>query len=158
VLVGHDWGAAVAWTLAMHRPELLRKLIILNVPHPSAIAREARRSFKQKLKLTYQVYFQLPLLPELTMKVLTRQWSRDFTPMLNYYRALRYPRKPTQRIDTPTLVIHGEREPVFIASGFENLEKWVSNVRVEHIPNVGHMVHLGAPERVNDLLIEFAQT
>ena len=123
VLAGHDWGAAAAWTLAMERPELLRKLVILNVPHPSAIAREARRSWRQKLKLSYQLFFQLPLLPELAMKLMTRQWRRDFTPMLNYYRALRYPRTPTHFIDTPTMIIWGEREPVFLTSGLENLDK-----------------------------------
>lgn len=157
VLVGHDWGAAVAWTLAMARPELLRKLVILNVPHPSAIAREARRSFRQKLKLTYQVYFQLPLLPEWTMKILTRQWRRNFTPMLNYYRALRYKRKPSRRIDVPTLILWGDREPVFLAEGFQNLERWVSDVRVERIAGIGHFVHRDAAERVNELLIEFAR-
>jgi len=157
VLVGHDWGAAIAWTLAMHRPELLRKLVILNVPHPSAIAREARRSLRQKLKLSYQVYFQLPLLPELTMKIVTRQWRRNFTPMLNYYRALRYPRKATQRIDVPTMIIWGEREPVFLESGLENLDRWVSDVRIERIPNIGHFVQRDAPDRVNELLIDFAR-
>ena len=156
VLVGHDWGAAVAWTLAMERPELLRRLVILNVPHPSAIAREARRSLRQKLKLSYQVFFQLPLLPELVMKVLTRQWRRDFTPMLNYYRALRYPRTPSQFIETPTLIIWGEREPVFLDSGLENLDKWIHDVRIERIANAGHFVQRDAAERVNELLIEFA--
>jgi epoxide hydrolase 4 len=157
VVVGHDWGAAVAWTLAMERPELLRKLVILNVPHPSAIAREVRRSFRQKLKLSYQVFFQLPLLPELTMKILTRQWSRDFTPMLNYYRALRYPRNPPRMIGTPTLIIWGEREPVFLASGLENLDRWVRDVRIERIAKAGHFVQRDAAERVNELLIDFAR-
>ncbi|MFL6246555.1 MAG: alpha/beta fold hydrolase [Thermoanaerobaculia bacterium] len=153
-VVGHDWGAAAAWTLAMERPELLRQLVILNVPHPSAIAREARRSLRQKLNLSYQVFFQLPVLPELVMKVLTRQWRRDFTPMLNYYRALRYPRTPTRFIETPTLIIWGEGEPVFLASGLENLDKWIRDVRIERIANAGHFVQRDAAERVNELLID----
>lgn len=157
VVVGHDWGAAIAWTLAMERPELLRKLVILNVPHPSAIAREARRSLRQKLKLSYQLFFQLPWLPELAMKLLTREWRRDFTPMLNYYRALRYPRKHATRIDTPTLIVWGDREPVFLASGLENIEQWVPNVRIEHIPNAGHFVQRDAADRVNELIANFAR-
>lgn len=156
VLIGHDWGAATAWTLAMERPELLRKLAILNVPPPAAIAREVRRSFRQKLLLSYQVFFQLPLLPELVMKVLTRQWRRDFTPMLNYYRALRYRRNASRLIETPTMIIWGENEPVFLASGFENLERWVRDVRVERIAKAGHFVQRDAAERVNELLIGFA--
>jgi pimeloyl-ACP methyl ester carboxylesterase len=175
VLVGHDWGAAVAWTLGMRRPDLLRKLVILNVPHPSAIAREARRHFRQKIKLLYQVYFQLPLLPELTMKVLTRQWRRDFTPMLNYYRALRYhstavpklssiltsaksaEEPSSRRVDVPTLIIWGECEPVFLASGLQDLERWVPDVRIVRIPHAGHFVQRDAAERVNQLLIDFAR-
>jgi pimeloyl-ACP methyl ester carboxylesterase len=157
VLVGHDWGAAAAWTLAMTRPELLRKLVILNVPHPSAIAREARRSLRQKLNLSYQVFFQLPLLPELVMKIMTGQWRRDFTPMLNYYRALRYRREPSRTIDTPTMIIWGEREPVFLASGLDDIDRWVPNVRIERIAGAGHFVQRDAAERVNALLVEFAR-
>lgn len=156
VLVGHDWGAATAWTLAMERPELLRKLVILNVPHPKAIAREVRRSFRQKLLLSYQMFFQLPLLPELVMKVLTRQWQRDFTPMLNYYRALRYRRNPSRMIEIPTMIIWGEKEPVFVPAGFENLEGWVRDVRVERVAGVGHFVQRDAAERVSELVIGFA--
>ena len=37
VIVGHDWGGAVAWSLAMTHPEWLQALIILNLPHPSGI-------------------------------------------------------------------------------------------------------------------------
>ena len=40
IVCGHDWGGAVAWSLAMMRPELVEKLIILNLPHPAALARE----------------------------------------------------------------------------------------------------------------------
>ena len=156
VLVGHDWGAAAAWTLAMERPELLRRLVILNVPHPSAIAREARRSLRQKLKLSYQVFFQLPLLPELVMKAMTWQWRRDFTPMLNYYRALRHRRNPSQFIETPTLIIWGEREPVFLPTALEHLDQWVRDVRIERIAKAGHFVQRDAAERVNELLIELA--
>jgi epoxide hydrolase 4 len=157
VLVGHDWGAAAAWTLAMERPELLRKLVILNVPHPKAIAREAQRSLRQKLNLSYQVFFQLPWLPELVMKVMTREWRRNFTPMLNYYRALRYRRNPSRMIETPTMIIWGEGEPVFLASGLENLGEWVRDVRIERIANAGHFVQRDAVERVNELLIGFAR-
>ncbi|HEX2979920.1 MAG TPA: alpha/beta hydrolase, partial [Anaerolineaceae bacterium] len=42
-VVGHDWGAAVAWHLAIHHPERVERLAILNVPHPGAMARALRR-------------------------------------------------------------------------------------------------------------------
>jgi pimeloyl-ACP methyl ester carboxylesterase len=181
VLVGHDWGAAVAWFVASTRPELLRKLVILNVPHPSAIAREVRRSTRQKLNLSYQLFFQLPLLPELFMKVFgkrilrrggrfteeqietyARQWRGHLTPMLNYYRAMRRVKRSGVtrtfgRIDVPTLIVWGEREPVFLPSTLDGVEEWVPNVRVERVARAGHFVQTDAPERVSELLIEFAR-
>ena len=73
-LVGHDWGAAVAWWVAAKYPERLAKLVILNVPH-GAVMREALRSNPvQRRKSRYIFFFQLPWLPE---RVLARQnWQR----------------------------------------------------------------------------------
>lgn len=180
MLVGHDWGAVVAWAVAMTRPELLRKLVILNVPHPAAIRRELARSTRQKFNVLYQLFFQLPVLPELFMRVFgralmrraarftpeqleayARQWRGNLTPMLNYYRAMRRSRGEMRaafrRIDVPTLVIHGEREPVFLASAFEDLGEWVSDVRLVHVPRAGHFVQTDQPERVNELIIDFGK-
>ncbi|HYI08795.1 MAG TPA: alpha/beta hydrolase [Thermoanaerobaculia bacterium] len=180
VLAGHDWGAAVAWYVAMNRPELLRKLVILNVPPPQAIWREVKRSFRQKINLSYQLFFQLPLLPELTMRLFgrrflrklarfteeeietyVRQWRGSLTPMIHYYRALRRTRREGraafQPVLIPTLIIWGEQEPVFLPSTVEDIEKWVPDVRVERVPGAGHVVQTDAPERVNALLIDFAR-
>ena len=62
-LVGHDWGAAVAWALAGHRPDLLRSLTALSVPHPAAFLR-AMLTSRQGLKSRYVYFYQLPWLPE----------------------------------------------------------------------------------------------
>ena len=42
LLVGHDWGGALAWNLASQQPALLRRLLIVNAPHPADILREKR--------------------------------------------------------------------------------------------------------------------
>ena len=63
-VVGHDWGAAVAWTLAMTRPERVRRLAILNVPHPRVFWQTLRTSPSQLLRSVYALFFQLPRLPE----------------------------------------------------------------------------------------------
>ena len=63
-VVGHDWGAAVAWWLALTRPERLRKLVVINVPHPSVFAREVRGNKKQMRKSWYIFAIQVPALPE----------------------------------------------------------------------------------------------
>lgn len=63
VVAGHDWGGVVAWDLAMHRPEVVRRLVILNAPHPAAYLRELRTP-GQLLRSWYVFFFQLPWLPE----------------------------------------------------------------------------------------------
>jgi len=63
-LVGHDWGAMVAWWTALRHPERLEKLAILNVPHPKVFAQTLSKQPIQMLRSTYAMFFQLPLLPE----------------------------------------------------------------------------------------------
>ncbi len=114
-LVGHDWGAVVAWYLAMHHPERWRHVHILNVPHPGVMDRAVRFSPAQIRKSWYVYFFQFPWLPEwaarrhnwqtladvmrrcahpasVTDEVLDHYrvaWSQPgaFSAMLNWYRA-----------------------------------------------------------------------
>ncbi len=67
VIVGHDWGGGVAWTFAMQYPEMTRRLIVLNCPHPAAL-RRGLRTLKQLRKSWYIFFFQLPFLPELAFR------------------------------------------------------------------------------------------
>lgn len=119
-LAGHDWGAAVAWTLAIVRPERFHKLAILNVPHPKVMSDTVRRDPRQMLKSWYIGFFQLPWIPETALGARNaaglerllrvsshadtfsaadldeyhRAWSQPgaLTGMVNWYRAiLRYP-------------------------------------------------------------------
>ena len=124
-LAGHDWGAAVAWTVAQSYPERIEKLAILNVPHPAVMFRTLRSSPAQLRKSWYMFFFQIPLLPEAMLRTndwagavemlrrsslpgsFTEQdfeqyrqaWWRKgaFTSMLNWYRAViqRPPAMPT---------------------------------------------------------------
>ena len=181
VLVGHDWGALVAWFLAMTKPDLVRKLVILNVPHPALFARELRRSRLQRLKASYQLFFQLPVIPEVFMKLFGKQLAkragrftkqeievyhahlkRNIRTMLHYYRALRKTRgelrRLMRRIDVPTMLIWGAWEPVFIPETLVGTEEWVPDLRFEKIPKTGHFVQHDAWERVNQLLLEFLAT
>ena len=78
MLVGHDWGGVLAWRLAADRPDLVRRLVIMNAPHPRVFARLLLTT-SQLLKSWYAFFFQLPWLPERLLAggdlaVLERVW------------------------------------------------------------------------------------
>src|SRR6185369_9909347 len=106
VVVGHDWGAAIAWQTVLNRPELVNKLVIMAVPHPAGMARELATNKDQQANSQYARNFQ----KEGSEKALTAEglanWVKDpkekpgyveafkrsdFAAMMNYYRA-NYPR------------------------------------------------------------------
>ena len=71
-VVGHDWGAMVAWVLAQDHPERVEKLGVLNVPHPAAFGETLRSNWEQAFRSWYAGFFQVPRLPEMAMR------ARDF--------------------------------------------------------------------------------
>jgi len=73
-LVGHDWGANVAWRLANRHPERLHKLCIMNVPHPAVMKKFLQRDFEQMRRSWYAMFFQLPWLPEAILQ--NHDWHR----------------------------------------------------------------------------------
>ncbi|HEY4640342.1 MAG TPA: alpha/beta hydrolase [Thermoanaerobaculia bacterium] len=179
-LVGHDWGGIASWLLTMLHPSLIERLVILNAPHFVPMRREIDRSLEQKLRLTYQLFFNLPVLPELFLKLFGKPLMRrigSFTPeevqtyvdawrkpgattaMLNYYRAIRKHRAELRglirKIEMPVMLIWGERDPVFGVAMTENFSEWVPDLRVERIPEAGHFVQTDAAEKVNALLLAF---
>lgn len=178
ILAGHDWGGLTAWFLAMLRPDLIRKLAILNIPHPIPLRRELQRSRAQKLRMAYQLLFAMPFAGELFMKLFggrmlrkagrftreeirtyRRSWRGSLKTMLHYYRASQKHKGMlgplVKRIDIPVLLIWGEDEPVFIRETTEDFDEWVSDIRIERVKNAGHYVQTDAPERVTELLLRF---
>jgi pimeloyl-ACP methyl ester carboxylesterase len=55
IMVAHDWGGAVAWSVAIRYPELLEKLIIINSPHPAVFARELLNNPDQQKASLYML-------------------------------------------------------------------------------------------------------
>lgn len=109
VLVAHDWGGALAWNLAAQRPDLLRRLVIINSPHPATFLRELRHSAEQQAASAYMNFLCRPdaearlaendfarlwpffgdaawLTPALRARY-REVWTRGLTGALNYYRA-----------------------------------------------------------------------
>ncbi|OZD78636.1 alpha/beta hydrolase [Rhodococcus sp. 05-2256-B2] len=71
-LVGHDWGANIAWVTAGRRPDLMSSLTAFSVPHPGSFI-TALLTSRQILHSWYFAFFQLPVLPE---KWMTRPGQR----------------------------------------------------------------------------------
>jgi len=63
-MVGHDWGAAVAWWVAAKYPARVARMVVINVPHGAVLTKHLRRNFTQMRKSWYMFFFQLPWLPE----------------------------------------------------------------------------------------------
>ncbi len=79
-LVAHDWGGGVAWTFAMRHPKMLRRLAVLNAPHPATFTRHLR-SLRQLRRSWYMFAFQLPVMPEAGLA------RNDFASLRQVFRA-----------------------------------------------------------------------
>lgn len=64
IVVGHDFGANVAWWLALTHPSMVERLVILNVPHPKVFLKVLRSNVRQLFKSWYIFFIQIPWLPE----------------------------------------------------------------------------------------------
>jgi epoxide hydrolase 4 len=76
-IIAHDWGGAVAWKLAMDRPEIVQKLVIMDAPHPVAFARALKHDFAQVKRIWYMATFQLPLMPDAFLSF-SPPWTAKF--------------------------------------------------------------------------------
>jgi epoxide hydrolase 4 len=182
MVVGHDWGGTVAWTLAMNHPEVVERLVILNAAHPRKL-NEGLRNPRQLLRNWYFFYFQFPGLPERRARRwhwrLFKRFLRDARPphtakeidryvdawsqpgaakaMIDYYRAaVRLGSKQELRpVSAPTLVIWGQGDRYLGPKLAEPHHDDVPNLdRVERL-DASHWVHHDQADRVNELLADF---
>jgi pimeloyl-ACP methyl ester carboxylesterase len=72
-LIGHDWGAAVAWWVAAKYPGRIARLVVMNVPHWTVMEKNIRGNLAQMRKSWYMFFFQIPWLPEVLARL--KQWN-----------------------------------------------------------------------------------
>lgn len=183
MLVGHDWGAAIAWFTALKYPDRLSKLVIMNVPHPEVFRQTLMTNSQQRRRSWYIGFFQLPLLPELVCRYgalknslrstarpgtfspaeladYQQAWSQPgaLTGMINYYRAvIQAPPQPlpSARITVPTLMIWGKRDAFLLPDMAQPSIDLCDAGRLVFIDEATHWVQHEEPERVNQLLGDF---
>jgi epoxide hydrolase 4 len=180
VIVGHDWGGAVAWTLAMTHPEWIQALVILNLPHPNGIRREIKDNPQQRKNSEYAFNFQKPGAEKNLTSERLAAWVKDdaarvhyieafnrsdFEAMLNYYRA-NYPR-PDQPADTPAppplpkvsvsvLEFHGLGDQALLPGALSGTWEWVDkDFTLVTIPGAGHFVQQDAADLVTSTMSDW---
>ncbi len=186
-LAGHDWGAAVAWAVALQYPQRLHKLAIVNVPHPAAMMHTLRTNPRQWLRSWYMLFFQLPWLPEaafsafnfyLGARVLVRSsrpgtftaedlgrlraaWSQPgaMRATIHWYRALfRHRSKIADpQVHTPTLILWGQQDKFLLSRMAQDSLRYCDSAQLTYFPEATHWVLHEEPDRVNQLLLAFFQ-
>jgi len=183
-VVGHDWGAAVGWDLALRHPDVVDRLGIINVPHPTVFERTLRSNPTQLRKSWYMFFFQLPRLPEwfvgrneyeFVVKTMRegarpgtfsgtdferyrRAWSQEgsTTAMLNWYRALFRHREdpPRERVTVPTHIVWGENDQALVPEMASESIEFCEQGSLERLPDGTHWIPHEESERVADLLLD----
>jgi pimeloyl-ACP methyl ester carboxylesterase len=175
VIVGHDWGGAVAWSLAMTHPEWVQALVILNLPHPNGLLREIANNPAQRKNSEYAFNFQKADSEKSLSAEKLASWVKDdaararyieafrrsdFTAMMNYYRA-NYPRpdappsepKQLPKIQVPVLEFHGLADQALLPGALSGTWDWVAqDLTLVTIPGAGHFVQQDAADLVSTTL------
>ena len=178
-VVGHDWGAGVAWELAGHHPRRIRTMTSLTVPHPRAMVDAVLRS-SQLLHSWYMLLFQVPWLPETLVRAAgarraAQSFERDgldpetarryaarmqdreaLTAAINWYRALPLGgRSVMPRIEVPTLYVYADQDRYLTRYAAERTGRYVSGpYRYEVLAGVPHWIPTAAADRAAKLILE----
>jgi len=176
-VVGHDFGAAVAWALGSMAPDNVDHLVALSVGFPSTFL----STLEQHEKSWYMLLFQFPEVaerwlsqddwrnfkwwgrhPDADQVISELQQNGSLTPGLNYYRANLAPERwvgpPLELppVSAPTMGVWSDGDFALTEVQMTDSAKSVSGPwRYERIEGPGHWMLLEAPDKVNQLLLDF---
>jgi pimeloyl-ACP methyl ester carboxylesterase len=176
-IVGHDWGAAVAWATATFAPERVDHLVPLSVGHPSSFS---NMPMAQREKSWYTLLFQFTPQAEQWLTMNDAANFRAFaphpdptvfaeyidngslTPGLNYYRsnlppdALVGPPLELPSVQAPTMGVWSSADFALLEDQMKGSSTFCAGSwRYERIDGVNHWMQWEAPEKVNALLLDF---
>jgi pimeloyl-ACP methyl ester carboxylesterase len=177
-VVGHDWGAAIAWAIGSLVPDRTDQLVALSVGNPMSFV---DAGYEQREKSWYMLLFQFEGIaerwlsdndwanlkawakhPDADNVIAELERSGSLTPALNYYRA----NVPPQTLVDPPLqlpAVQASTMGVWSSGDIALTEKQMSGSgahvsgpwRYERIEGPGHWMQLEAPDAVNELLLDF---
>jgi pimeloyl-ACP methyl ester carboxylesterase len=181
-LVGHDWGAAIAWAVAVEHPDKIRTLTAVSVPHPSAFLKAMPKG--QLKESWYMAAFNVPFVPErilgdlqrakLALKVKAKMPPEAFETYVNDFmgdRALRSAAFGVYRgvpftnprafgpVTVPTTYIWSNDDVALIREGAEMCGDYVTgDYRFEVIEGATHWLPDEEPKRIAELILERIRT
>ena len=172
ILAGHDWGAIVAWYTALNRPEIVDRLVILSVPHPTNLAKALRDDPIQQAHSEYARNFQKPGSESRITAQTASAWVKDeaakplyieafsrsnFASMMNFYRA-NYATEIGPKVvvpefeplKIPVLIIHGLKDNALIAEDDNGVWRHINaDTTMLMLPDVGHWIEQEAAPLAN---------
>ncbi|MEP9362124.1 alpha/beta fold hydrolase [Nocardioides sp. CN2-186] len=177
-LVGHDWGSAVGWAVALRRPDLVRTWTAVSVPHPAAFAR-AMKNPSQRRRSRYMAFFNVPLLPELSARKAGGRFDTSMRKAgmsadevarmrreiieygalphaLGWYRALALgnPSSADHQVKVPTTLVWSDRDIAIAREGVDGTERWMdAPYELVVLEGVTHWIPTQAPEPLTEAIL-----
>jgi len=176
IVAAHDWGGAIAWSLALQAPERVEKLIAVNIPHPWGFRRELATNPEQQRASQYARDFQqegahrwVPLERLIAAVGLREERDRalyaealgrsDMEAILHYYKR-NYPREPyappegpPPKARMPVLMFHGLKDPYLLPAALDRTWEWTErDLTLVTVPWAGHWVHHEAADLVSETM------
>ena len=186
-LIGHDWGALITYDACVTAPERIERAVTLAIPHPLTFmsrlidpAQLRRSSYMGLFQLPGSGWIAtargLALIDRLW-----RQWSPGFSldpalkaelhehlrasmpAPLKYYRAMLRPgmlgatRRMSRPITVPMLQLHGANDGCILPAQVDDRHRFAARRAMEVVPNVGHFLHIEAPEAIAERIAAWAE-